>query len=278
MIRDLLVPLLRQPSDDAAIDTAVALAGAHSAHVAALVTVASPMPLATEWGYVPAELNQQAYEFARQEGQALAARVRQKLAGADVACEVRVADSVLLWPEDTLALHACHSDICVIGGPDAGQPGSRFALSFKSLLLRSGRPVLVVPADCAPRPFRRITLAWAPTPEASRALHEALPLMAKAEVVSVVLIDPEVGEGAHGQQPGADIARHLARHGLDVRVVSQPRQGRSVGEAVLQFVQEDGSDLLVMGGYGHSRWREAILGGTTRSVLEGMRTPVLFAH
>ena len=81
-----------------------------------------------------------------------------------------------------------------------------------------------------------------------------------------------------GEQPGADIARHLARHGLSVRVVAQPRQGRSIGEALLQFVDEDGSDLLVMGGYGHSRWREAILGGTTRRVLEGMRTPVLFAH
>src|SRR5690606_23055292 len=119
--------------------------------------------------YVPAELNQQAYEFARQEGQALAERVRQQLAGATVPCEVRVADSVLLWPEDTLALHACHSDLCVLGGPDPEQPGSRFALSFKSLLLRSGRPVLVVPAGCAPRPLRRITLAWTPTPEASRA-------------------------------------------------------------------------------------------------------------
>lgn len=278
MIRDLLVPLLRQPSDDAAIATAVALAGTHGAHVAALITVASPMPLATEWGYVPAELNQQAYEFARQEGQTLAGHVRQTLAGADVPCEVRVADSVLLWPEDTLALHACHSDLCVLGGPDSEQPGSRFALSFKSLLLRSGRPVLVVPAGCEARPLRRITLAWTPTPEASRALHEALPLMARAEVVNVLLIDPEISEGAHGEQPGTDIARHLARHGLTVRVVAQPRQGRSVGEALLQFVEEDGSDLLVMGGYGHSRWREAILGGTTRSVLEGMRTPVLFAH
>lgn len=278
MIRDVLVPLLRQASDGAALDAALTLAEAHQAHVAALVTVASPMPLATEWGYVPAELNQQAYEYARQEGQALADQIRQRLAGATVPCEVRLADAVLLWPEETLALHACHADLCVLGGPDPAQPGSRFALSFKALLLRSGRPVLVVPEGHAPRPLRRATIAWTATPESSRAVHEALPLLRQAEAVTVLLIDPEVGEGAQGEQPGADIARHLARHGLEVRVVAQPRQGRSIGEALLRCVQEDGSDLLVMGGYGHSRWREAILGGTTRSVLEGLRVPTLFAH
>jgi nucleotide-binding universal stress UspA family protein len=143
----------------------------------------------------------------------------------------------------------------------------------------TGRPVLVVPAQGAVAAApRRVVLAWKPSPEAARAVHEVLPLLARDAQVDVLLVDPQVGEGSHGEQPGADIARHLARHGLEVNVVERPREGRSTAQCLLQHAGEVGADLLVMGGYGHHHWRELVLGGTTRSVLRDARLPVFFAH
>ena len=103
-------------------------------------------------------------------------------------------------------------------------------------------------------------------------------LLAASSQIDVLMIDPQVAEDRHGEQPGADIARHLARHGLAVNVVALPREGRNDGAAILRHVQDVGADLLVMGGYGHARWREVVLGGATRCILDGARTAVLFSH
>ena len=279
MIREIFVPLMRSATDVAAIDAAMALARAHQAHITGLVTLEHPMPLVTEFGYVPVESTQRELEESRVAAQALADRARAQLAHEDVSSEVRLTEVMLLWSEETAALQARHCDLSVLGGPDPDQDTPRFALTFKSLLMRSGRPVLVMPRDTRLAvPPRHVVLAWKPTGEAARALHDALPLLDAGSHVDVLMIDPQVAEGRHGESPGADIARHLARHGLAVTVIAQPREGRSDGAAILRHVQDVGADLLVMGGYGHARWRETVLGGATRSVLEGMRTPVLFAH
>lgn len=278
MIREIFVPLLRSGSDSTALAAAIVLAKTYSAHVSALTTLEHPMPLVTEFGYVPLEVNQRQLDEARATAEAQAANARAQLAREAVAGEVRLTDAMLLWSEETAALQARYADLSVLGGPDPAR-ATRFALTFKSLLLQSGRPVLMVPKDAVlSLPPRRVVLAWKPTREASRALHDALPLLAKATEIDVLMIDPEVAEGRHGEQPGADIARHLARHDLSVRVVALPRQEHSVGENLLRHVNEVGADLLVMGGYGHARWREVMLGGTTRTVLEGARRPVLFSH
>ena len=281
MIREIFVPLLRNASDDAALDAALAIAGAHSAHIAALVTLEMPIPLVSEFGYVPVEFNQYQLDEASADAERRAGLARARLARQAISSEVRVTRAMALWSEETAALHALHCDFSVLGRPDPGtDAGSpRFGLGFRSLLLRSGRPVLVVPAEAAVVPApRRVELAWKPSPEAARAVHEALPLLARDAQVDVLLVDPQVGEGGHGEQPGADIARHLARHGLEVNVVERPREGRSTAQSLLQHAGEAGAELLVMGGYGHHHWRELVLGGTTRSVLRDARLPVFFAH
>lgn len=279
MIRDIFVPIMRSGSDDTALDAAMALAQVQQAHVTALVTVENPMPMATEFGYVPVEVNQQMLDDARTAADALAVKVRARLTREAVASEVRISDSMLLWSEETAALQARYADLSVLGGEDPNAMGNRFSLTFKSLLLQSGRPVLLVPMGVTlnARP-QRVVLAWQPTREATRALHDALPLLPANCQIDVLTIDPVVAEGGHGQQPGADIATHLARYGLNLRVVSLPAMGRSVGDNLLEYVKQVDADWLLMGGYGHSRWREAILGGTTRTVLDGVRIPVLFAH
>lgn len=279
MIKEIFVPLLHAGSDSSALDAALALAKLHDAHISVLVTLEHPMPLVTEFGYVPLELTQQQFEEARASAEAQAKRARDYLAREAVSSEVRLTEVMLLWSEETAALQARHADISVIGGPDPGKDSPRFALTFKSLLLNSGRPVLLIPRGARLKvPLRRAVVAWKPTGEASRALHDALPLLANASEIDVLMVDPRVGEGQHGQQPGADIGVHLARHGLKVNVVSEPKAGLSVGANVLLHVQNVDADLLVMGGYGHARWREVVLGGATNSVLQGATRPVLFSH
>jgi nucleotide-binding universal stress UspA family protein len=127
-------------------------------------------------------------------------------------------------------------------------------------------------------PVTLAVVAWTPTAEATRALHDALPLLAAGARVDVLVIDPKVSDLAHGEEPGADIAQHLARHGFDVRVVRLPSAGRSSGQVMIDHVRSVDAGLLVMGGYGHARWREVLLGGATRLVAAQTTAPVLFSH
>jgi nucleotide-binding universal stress UspA family protein len=279
MIREIFVPLLRRESDDWALDAALALATTHEAHISALVTIENPLPMVSEFGYVHIDVSQRQLDEARASATEVANRARTRLSRQKVGSEVRLTDVMLLWSEETAALQARHCDISVLGAGDDGNGSPRFVLTFKSLLLNSGRPVLVIPKGAnLPSPARRVVLAWKPTREAARAIHDALPLLAHASEIDVLMVDPQVIEGSHGPEPGADIARHLARHGLKVNVVALPREGYGAGANLLRHVQAVDADLLVMGGYGHARWREAILGGTTRTVLAGAKKPVLFSH
>jgi hypothetical protein len=181
MIRDMLVPLLGASGDDGALDAAMALAAPQDARVIAMLAVPHPLPMVSPYGTFVVETDARQLESVRAWAQAAAGRARARLAGAAVASEVRVTECFPLWPEEAAALHALHCDLSILGQPgddeDEGSP--TFSRLFQSLLLHSGRPVLVLPrgAQLAP-PIRRATLAWKPTPEASRALHDALPLLA----------------------------------------------------------------------------------------------------
>ena len=150
---------------------------------------------------------------------------------------------------------------------------------LETVLFDSGRPVLAIPfAGSLPTIGKRVLVGWNASREASRALHDALPLLAKAESATVFLANPKGGLGAHGEEPGADIARHLARHGVKVNVAKAVADDVSDSALLLNHASDMGADLLVMGAYGHSRLREFILGGVTRSLLREMTVPVLLSH
>jgi nucleotide-binding universal stress UspA family protein len=127
-------------------------------------------------------------------------------------------------------------------------------------------------------PPRRAIVAWDGSREAARAAHDALPLLRLAEEAIVLIVDARDLGARAGQQPGADVAAHLARHGVGARVKRVTSGGTGIGELILAQAGEEGADLLVMGGYGHSRLREMLVGGVTRHVLEHTTVPVLFAH
>lgn len=245
-----------------------------------LVAVDVPAPMPSDWGAMAYDLYARLHEEARRRAEALADRLREHSARHELPIEIRVAEAVSLYPQNTAAMHARYADLTVLPGmPRDGAETMYVHDHFHDILRKSGRPVLVVPdGSSAQLPPKRAVIAWKPTREASRAVADALPLLAQAEQVDVLVIDPMVGEAAHGGEPGADIAAHLARHGLKVEVETRPSMNFSVAYALLEHARRVGADLLVCGGYGHSRLREAVLGGTTRELLQTAHLPVLFSH
>ena len=183
-----------------------------------------------------------------------------------------------LPPEITC--HAHHTDLAVIGQPGAeGANDSLQTAIFEELLFQSGRPVLVVPwaGKSNPTP-RTVMVAWDASGRAARALADALPILRDANKV-VVLVATGDEPGDHGDEPGSDIALHLARHGINVEARCVPL-GRDIHTADLLLSQaaDLGAEMMIMGGYHHSRVREFILGGVTRKVMKTMTLPVLMSH
>lgn len=179
-----------------------------------------------------------------------------------------------------LCLQARYADLVVLGQPNPDDPGDGGLLTDlpAHVILHSGRPVLLVPyagsfAVWGTHPL----IAWDGSVEAMRAITAALPLLRRAAQVTVAMFNPEVGSDAHGEEPGADIALYLARHGVKVEVMRCPTT-IDTGNSILSLAATISADLLVMGCYGHSRLREKIMGGATRTVLATMTLPVLMAH
>lgn len=182
-------------------------------------------------------------------------------------------------PDTGLALQARYSDLVVVSQTDPEEPVSNIVSALPEyVMLNSARPVLVVPySGRFDSVARHALVAWNGSVEATRALTGALPLLKRCAKVTVAVFNPGARYGLHGEQPGADIALWLARHGVTVEVTAQ-RTSLDVGNALLSMAADSGADLLVMGGYGHPRFRELMLGGVTRAVLETMTLPVLMAH
>lgn len=177
-------------------------------------------------------------------------------------------------------LHARYADIAVLGqiDPDNVPAGSAARLP-ESVLLGSGRPVLLVPyAGRFEAVGETVLVAWNATREAARAVQDALPLLEQAEQVTVLAVNPAPGIGGEGDLPAADMAHYLARHGVKAEASYTVAGDIDVSDLILSRAADLGSDLIVMGGYGHSRIREFVLGGVTRSLLQHMTVPVLLSH
>lgn len=178
-----------------------------------------------------------------------------------------------------LGLRARYADLIIIGQTNRDEPSPSVMSDFPEfMVVNSGRPVLVIPHTGETNGIaENCVIAWDGSREAARAITDAIPLLKQSKLVQVLIINPEKQGEAHGEEPGADIALYLARHGIKVDIASR-FSTHSTGTAILGACKELGADLLVMGGYGHSRFREMIMGGTTRTILEKMTIPVLMSH
>lgn len=285
MIKNVLVPYVNANTEAGPLSTALAICEKFGAQLALLIAVDVPMPMPNEWVPMSGDVYMRLREQLLSSVQPLAQKMRDRFAGQNlgnlgVKTEVRIVESVLLAPSPMATMHAHYADLIVVpSAADAGADSGVAHEYFVNLLIGSGRPVLVVPAKHHAKSVpKRAVIAWQPSREATRAVHDAMPLLKTTESVDILVIDPEIGEFGHGDQPGADIAAHLAKHGLKVQVYVRPRMGHSIAASILQHAQEVGADLLVAGGYGHSRFREFMLGGVTRDLLRLTHLPVLFSH
>ncbi len=182
-------------------------------------------------------------------------------------------------PEDAIAVHARYADLLILGQDVANDEPSMITTGFAGrTMLASGRPVLILPyAGTFEHIGKHVLLPWNASREAARAVIDGLPFLERAEKVTVLSVNPSK-TGGHGQQPGADIAVFLARHGVRVEIDDNDAGEVEVGEWLLSRAYDLDIDLIVMGGYGHSRLRELAFGGVTRTILAEMTVPVLMSH
>jgi nucleotide-binding universal stress UspA family protein len=174
-------------------------------------------------------------------------------------------------------LHARYADLVVIGQPSPDEASGVEPDFAERLVLAAGRPMLVIPyAGDFPTIGKRVLVAWNAGREAARAVTDAIPALREAEEVHVIAFNP-VG-APHGDVPGADIGLYLARHGIKVSVSQQSAADVDVGNQLLSRAADLDIDLIVMGAYGHSRLKEVILGGVTRTILQSMTVPVVMSH
>lgn len=280
MFKDLLVPQTGTPGDADALAMGIDLAYRMDAHLAVLELVNLPVLSAGPWGLMPEVGLIDLYRTLREQGQRNVERLRGRLEKETISSEVRLVESLYEEPFHMAAHCAHYTDLSIVAGsPGESSEADTTHAYLGSLLIESGRPVMVVPQGCkVPMLPRRILAAWKPTREAARAFHDALPFLCKAESVDIVVINPVGGDRGHGEQPGADIATHLSRHGVKVNVVVLPAERDDISVALLRHGGEMGADMLVAGGYGHSRFREWALGGVTRELVMDSTIPLFFSH
>lgn len=278
-LKDILVHLDATEQARTRLRLAAELARRHDAHLTGLQVVDIMLPAIAGadagGGAALGELLEQMRQDALADAAKVEAAFRERLRLDGIAGEWRLVEGIT--PE-IVALHARYADLVVLGQEDP--EGSHVAGPvIEQALFASGRPVLLVPyAGRFDSLGRRVLIGWNASREAARAVNDALPLIAQAESTTVLAINPRRGLGGHGEEPGADIARHLARHGLKVSVEHTVATGISDAEVLLNYASDHSADLLVIGGYGHSRFRELVLGGVTRTLLREMTVPVLMSH
>jgi nucleotide-binding universal stress UspA family protein len=282
-LKDLLVHVDGTRGHEARLRTAAELARRSEAHLTGLFVI-EPVNFAGFFSSGGADLAQAEALQAIQEQHERARRALAERLGA--AFRTRIDDAGVLgeWhvaqgdPGERVTLRGRYADLVILGQSDPDAPSLGSAVP-EAVLLGSGRPVLVVPYIGADRPIgHRVLVAWNGSREAARAVNDAVPLVASGGRVTVLAINPARGIAGDGDLPAADMAHHLARHGITAEAAHTTADDIAVGDLILSRAADMGADLIVMGGYGHSRAREFVLGGATRALLGHMTVPVLFSH
>src|SRR5580704_1197873 len=255
---------------------AVDLADRFAGHVVGLhVRQAFQAPAFTDAGPAMDSLYR-TYETTMKAEEAMAtAAFRDAVGNQGISSEWRVADG---YVDEILAAEARVADLVIVGQAEPDSPPTATPDDLaEDIAMAAECPVLIVPhIGMAKPPGRTVMLCWNASREAKRAATGALPLLEAADKVIVLVIDPKTG--ARHQEPGADVAKWLARHGVKVTVQRDTAADSDVGGVILSRAADHDVDLIVMGIYGHSRMRELVLGGASRTLLASMTAPLLAAH
>jgi nucleotide-binding universal stress UspA family protein len=260
------------------LDTAVEAAQGLEAHLTGLTIAQTPhIP-----EFMPADFISQQQKMAEDRNAGIRKAFEKRLRGTDLLWDWRsvTMTSPAETPLDVLALHSHYADLTVVGQPRPDDADGIMPMDLPGkLAMVSGRPVLALPYAWRPAPIaRKVLIAWNASREATRAVHDAMPFLARAEEVRVLALTRSGGLAGHGEQPGADMAAHLARHGINAVAEHSVVEDIEVPDALLSAAADYGSELLVMGAYGRSRISEIVMGGTSRGILRSMTLPVLLSH
>lgn len=273
-IKDLLVVLdagEKQGPAHAFAQSLAARTGAHLTAAGMAVQFITPVSFAGDYPY---DLLAQATEQSRVAAENAYQRLKAE-APAGVETELVMIEAVSGLANTRLGELARHFDLTVVGQDDLGGTGDEGGF-ISALLMGSGRPIFVVPyIQKGPAKLDRVVVAWDGGLVATRALAGAMPLLQLAKQVELVTVAPS--DEPVEELPGFNITRHLVRHGVKAELRQLP-PAQDIGAALLSHAADVDADYLVMGGYGHSRLREFMLGGTTRGILSSMTLPVLMSH
>jgi nucleotide-binding universal stress UspA family protein len=276
MIKDIVVNLSVAEKGSPAADYAVAVAGALEAHLAGIAFVYDPIVPMSGAGYIPAEV----IETQQADNESSAKRAIERFAEATrragVAAEPLTLTASLAGAGDQFARIARRFDLAIVGqgDPDTSTLDDIIA---ETTLFESGRPMIMVPyIQKGPLKLDNVMVCWDGSRQAARAIGDAMPLLAKAGRVEIVIVTNE--RGKEHEIEGADMGEHLARHNLKVEVNHIVGGDIDVADALLSHAADSGADFMVMGGYGHSRLREFVLGGVTHSMFRSLTIPALMSH
>lgn len=275
MLKDIVVYLTGGKEDGSRIGHAAALASGYDASLTAVHLNEMPEMIAPT-DYLGAGYMQTVMAESQERTKQVHEELRQRLSGLSVPHDLRQIESYPGRIGDALAAEVRTSDL-FLGTLPYGDP-ERSSHIEEAVLFKSGRGCLFVPTDAPIREsYETIFLAWKNARESARAVAEALPFLQRATLVTIGIVEEEGASEQYGETVGTDIARYLSRH--DVKTELRPINGWSdAGEALLNEAEKTGAQMIVMGGYGHSRFREWVLGGVTRHVMTHARVPVLTAH
>jgi nucleotide-binding universal stress UspA family protein len=271
--KTILVHVDSDPRSTMRVELAIALARRFDAHVVGL----NVQPLVRFPPYVAADPMIVEYQqrAAANEAAAAEALFRKVTAAAGLAgAEWHFDEDGLV---DTIVCHARYADLLILGQRNPSESWTAGLDFSNEVLLAAGRPVLVVPyAGTFNKVGNRVLVAWNASREAARAVTDAIPLLREAATVRVITINPRGDR--HGDLPGADIGLYLTRHGVRVEVTKDDAVSIDVGNELLSRAADFDADLIVMGAYGHSRLKELVMGGATRTIIGSMTVPVLLSH
>ncbi|WP_421726620.1 universal stress protein [Bauldia sp.] len=275
-IRDILV-ILDRGDEQRSAKIAADLARQAGAHLTGLAVALEPfIPTYTIAAAVPADFLATAREQSYTDAKEALARFDTIGQQAGVAVESRLGESVSGDGFAAVVRNAILADVAVVGQHNPDKPEPLREALIEALLFQAGVPTLIAPyAGSEDFDTDVAVVAWNGSPAAGRSVRAAMPLLSMAKEVVVVIVDegrPIAGE------PGADIGAYLARHDLAVTVRTIDNYPGGSGEAILSFAADARASWLVMGGYGHSRLREFLLGGATRHILANATLPVLMSH
>ena len=276
MFKDIITYLRVSKGNEAIADFAVSVASTLEAHVTGIAMVFVLNTPGASMGYLPLEK----IEPQQREYEAAAKTARDHFAAATARAGVSAAPQLLhtsfAKAANLFGRIARGFDLAIVG--QAKRDGNAVeAMISESTLFESGRPVIIVPyIQKAPIKLDRIMVCWDGSRSAARAVADAMPFLERAKNVEVVIVTNE--RGKRDEIEGADIGQHLARHGLKVEVTRITHGDLDVADALLSHSMDASADFMVMGGYGHSRLREFVLGGVTRNILRTMTLPTLMSH